>query len=49
MENLNQNEKASSKLCKKWMVIERCAWCVFETLCTYEDNIKKNNAKNNKS
>lgn len=49
MENIDKYERPSSKLCKKWMVIEKCAWCVFETLCSYEENVKKNEnkAKNN--
>lgn len=45
MENLNHKERSASKLCKKWMVIEKCSWCVFETLCLYEENVKKKNEK----
>jgi hypothetical protein len=44
MEKLRHNEKTSSKLCKKWIVIEKCSWCIFEALCTYERNVK--NVKN---
>ena len=41
MEKLNRREKTESKLCKKWLVIESCSGCLFETLCRMEENRKR--------
>jgi hypothetical protein len=49
MEILNVEDKKESKLCKKWLVIERCAGCVFETLCWYEDQKKKREEESEKN
>ena len=46
MENLNHNEKAQTRICKKWLVIESCSECVFKVLCRYEDNNKKTQEEN---
>jgi hypothetical protein len=37
MERFDYNVKQKTELCKKWLVIERCSWCLFETLCHYQD------------
>lgn len=37
MEKLKKREKPKSRICKRWLVMERCAWCVFETLHRYQD------------
>ena len=41
IEKPNHNEKTESKLCKKWLVIESCSGCLFETLCRLEQQNKR--------
>ena len=41
MEFLDIDKENNPILCKKWLVIERCSGCIFETLCWYQDRVKK--------
>ena len=41
MENYESEKKEKSNICKKWLVIERCSTCLFETLCRLEDQKKR--------
>ena len=41
MENLNKREKSKTRICKKWLVMESCSSCLFETLCRLEQQNKK--------
>ena len=47
MEKLNTREKTKSKLCKKWLVIESCSGCLFETLCRLEQQNKRRQQQEN--
>ena len=42
MENQNYIEKPKTRICKKWLVMERCSACLFEALCRIEENRKRN-------
>ena len=49
--SLNQREDSTQKksnLCKLWMEIKNCIWCVLERPCSYQEMIKKNEEENNK-
>jgi hypothetical protein len=35
------SEKEDNKLCKQWLVIEKCSGCLFETLCHYQEMKKR--------
>ncbi len=41
MESYEATQETKSNLCKKWLVIERCSWCLFETLCRLEEQKKR--------
>lgn len=41
METLHQKEKSQARICKKWLVIEKCSGCIFEALCGYEERCKQ--------
>jgi len=41
MENIKQRENLQTRICKKWLVMESCSSCLFETLCRLEENRKK--------
>ena len=46
MEKLHRREKTQSKICKKWLVVEGCSSCLFETLCRLEEQKKKQQQEN---
>ena len=35
------SEKNENRLCKQWLVIEKCSGCLFETLCHYQEMKKR--------
>jgi len=41
MRNLNHLDKTPTRICKKWLVMESCSACLFETLCRIEENKKR--------
>ena len=41
MESLKQIEQRHTRICKKWLVMESCSACLFETLCRMEKNRKE--------
>lgn len=38
---ISKRDVIPQKLCKKWLVIEKCSGCLFEALCTYEKNMER--------
>ena len=38
---LGKKGNSNSDLCKQWLPIERCDWCVLKTPCSYQEMIEK--------
>lgn len=47
MEKTNLKEKPKTRICKKWLVMDSCSSCLFETLCRIEEQKKRQEAQEN--
>lgn len=47
MERIRKNERAENWICRYWLQIESCRQCLFDALCTLEDNNKQNDRRTN--
>ena len=40
-----RSERTENKVCRYWLQIESCRECLFDALCTYEDNNERTGNK----
>ena len=46
MEKIRKNERAENWICRYWLQIKSCRECLFDALCSYQDQNDENKRKN---